>query len=274
MIRKYALLFLTALLCCALLSACGETPPEPEPPEMPPETSAVADDPLDFRDNEALRGFLLGTWEYRLPGSAPDAAPVLTLTLLDDASYRIEASTEGCAYTYEGVWAQTAMNAKEEEPLDGFHLSPKPGSDALCGGDFILYAWSACDGDYLIHLDPISADPSVFSINWNEYDATLRKQEEAPAPSPVGEPKKDAHFNAVCWKVSEDQRTMWLDDVQDEDIDKNEGRHEAIPYVVREDCEQRCGVDAFLRGGSVAEVWTNADGEITILNWAVKSFND
>ncbi len=302
-IRQWIALGLAALMSLAVLSACTGKPEEPETPAQPvqelvaeasaeqpketvpeqpsvqpqeqPETPVVAADPLDFKDNEALRGFLLGTWEYRLPGSAADSVPVLTLTLRDDASYRIETVTEKSSdYWYEGVWAQTAVNAKDDAPLDGFHLSPKPGSDALCGGDFRLTGWSSCDGAYLILLSTLTGDPTVFSLNWNEYDATLRKQTDEPAPAAVGETKKDAHFRAICWKVSEDQRTMWLDDVQDEDIGKNAGRHEAIPYLVREDYEPRCGVDAFLRGGSVAEVYTNADGEITILNWAVKSQND
>ena len=139
----------------------------------------------------------------------------------------------------------------------------------VTSGCYALYGWTVCDGEYLIHLDPTSGDPNLFSaIRQFEYDATLRKQTDEAAPPAVEAPKRNAHFKAICWKVSEDQRTMWLDDVSDTDINKNEGRHEAVPYVVREDYEPRCSVDAFIRGGSVAEVYTNAEGEITILNWA------
>lgn len=291
-VSRFPSLLLVLMILCLLLSACApkQAPNEPETAAEPvsqpaqeetkPTETVVAptkgaEDPLDFQDDDALRGFLLGTWEYRLPGSGTDAVPVLTLTLRDDASYRIEVKTEkSSAFDYEGVWAQSAVNAKDGDLLDGFHLSPKPGSDVLCGGDFLLTGWSVCDGDYLIHLSTVNGDPNVFSLNWNWYDATLRKQVDTPAPPAVEAPKKDAHFNAICWAVSEDQRVMWLDDVQDADIDKNEGRHEAVPYVVREDYDPRCSVDAFLRGGSVAEVYTNADGEITILNWAVQDYSD
>ena len=242
---------LVLLLCCALLSACTEKPAVPEtpqepvaevpaeqPPESPaqaPQPEAPAADPLDFQDEEALREYLVGTWEYCLPENSADADPVMRITLCEDGSSRIETKT----IMHNGVWIQTPVNAKDGEPMDGLHLSSVPGDDAVLGGDFRITGWGSCDGEYLIHLSTLTGDPNVFSLGWGNYDATLRKQTDEAAPIAVGDQKRDAHFNAICWKVSEDQRTMWLDDVSDDDIYKNEGRHEAIPYVVREDYEPR-----------------------------------
>ena len=296
--RSLFLFSIGALVLCLLLSACAPKPanenpatstePTAEPAlettkpddasgkaeELPEVIDIETTDPLAFTDNEALRSFLIGAWEYRLLENGEDSDPVLTLTLRDDASYRIEVKTDELAFDHEGVWAQTQVNAKDEEPMDGFHLSPSPRSDVICSGDFLLTGWASCDGDYLIHLSTLTGEPNVFSFCWSVYDATLRKQTDETAPAAVGEPKRDAHFFATCWKVAEDQSVMWLDDVEEQELNWISERHTAIPYVLRSDYEPRCGVDAFVRGGQVAEIYTNADGEITILNWGVLSYHE
>ncbi len=256
-------------------SAAAVTPgtPEAKPEAAGPDVN-VSGDPLDFETEEQLRQYICGTWQYRPPYEEEIA---FAITLTEDGMFRCMRTDEAAAnggYEYVGYWALDSYYDDDGELVDAIYLDLMPGNTDLeelgTLGDFALVGRSICNGSYIMEWSQYNNGDSILSMFYDTYYAVLWKVNCDPAPDAQGEKRRDDYFYANCWKAEQDARgewTLWLDD--SDVYGWNENLMEAVPYKLAAEAELRCAPEAFTPGIYVAEVWTDRNGDISILNWAV-----
>ncbi|MCQ2420531.1 MAG: hypothetical protein MJ118_05290 [Clostridia bacterium] len=261
----------------------SEKMPEPETPassektpEVPVKPVVPAADPLDFETEDQLRKYICGTWQFFSPYDG-DMDADFAITLTEDGLFhcmRNDDSAVNGGYEYVGNWSLDSCNSEDGELPDLLCLDLQPGNTDLDGlgtlGDFALVGRSICDGAYIMEWSQYNNGDSILSMFYDTFYAALRKADGAPAPDAQGEKRRNDYFYANCWKAEQDAKgewTLWLDD--SDVYGWNENLMEALPYTLASDCELRCSPEAFTPGIYVAEVWTDKNGDISILNWAV-----
>ncbi len=230
------------------------------------------DDPLSHIKTEAdLVQFLSGEWSYVEPIGY---GMLVELTLTEDGRYTARCNTPdapGGVTEYTGTWNLERLYAGPNElpdllvlPLDR-QYEEFPGMTGL--GDFIISNIGECHGGCRMALVQANNGDSLFSFFYDVFRVVMIKAGSLPEDdhSPA---QKNAHFCAVLWDCYEDENgneILWLDEV-DGDTHKNIGRHEAVPYTLLPTADLRYHPDR-TDCGNVFEVQTDANGDITMINW-------
>ena len=256
----------------------GETLVEPqtEPPAESQTGAPAETDPNgeseEFADEEALREFLVGAWNFypteEDQRTTPELGgiPGLSVQLLPDGTFFAILHMSFAQYT--GTWELDRLYAGPDELPDWIRFTLDEPDEGLWGfGDYVIQGWARCRGSDRLSLVQVNNGDSVFSTCFDRYDAMLIRGGDVPADETT-DPKPDASFCAVVWEVAEDGNALWVTEVDPADFSVGIGSREAVRYALAEDCEIRCPVSAFAPGGLVAAIETNGDGEIAVLNWA------
>lgn len=255
-------------------SAETEPPVETTVPITETETPEPSheENPSTFANVDALEEYLLGAWNFYptnedekntpeiggIPGFTIQIAPGGVFMLIRHMDFA----------QYQGTWELDRLFAEEHEVPDMIRFTlDEPDETLKDAGTFLIQGWSHCTGSDRLSLVQVNVGESVISAWFDLYDAMLVKGGDFPTDESE-DPSTDAHFCAMVWQVADDGETLWLTQVDPLDFSVGLGSRTAVRYVLAGDCEIRCPISAFVRGGTVAEIQTNSAGEISMINWA------
>ena len=226
----------------------------------------------DFADEEALTEYLLGAWNF-YPTEEDDqntpeigGIPGLSIQLAPGGMFMaIEHMTNAM---YFGTWELDRLYAGPDELPDWLRFTlDEPGENLWGFGDYLIQGWARCRGSDRLSLVQVNNGDSVFYNRFDCFDVMLVKGGDFPTEESA-DPQTDAHFCAMVWQVADDGNTLWVTEVDPADFTVGIGSHEAVRYHLADDCEILCPSSAFAPGGRIAELETNAAGEISMINWA------
>ncbi len=237
-----------------------------------PETEPPADDELpDFADDEAMRSFLVGVWNYfpteedaaESPGI--DGIPGVSIQLMDDGSFFAIRHTDNAQFF--GSWELERYFAEEDELPDRLSFVLDDAAQPGAFGSYWIQNWADCADTDRLSVVRLSYNTQTFGSYPDAYDAMLVKGGFSPDAEGAA-PKTDAAFCGMVWQVSENGGELWITEISPTDFSVTLGSHKAACYKLASDAELVWPASVFARGGCPAVVKTNAAGEIVFLDWA------
>ena len=243
--------------------------PDTDSPAPGPDEDA---DPYAFEEEADFEDFLCGAWNFfpvnEGETDTPEIGgiPGLTIQLVPGGMFMAILHMDFTMYT--GTWTLERLYADEDALPDllRFELDEEY-EDLAAFGDFCIQGWASCTGSERLSLVQVNNGDSVLNVKFDLYDAMLIKGGDFPTDESAA-PQTDAHFCAMVWQVADGGNTLWVTEVSPQDFSVTVGSHEAVRYTVSGDAEIRCPASAFARGGLVAEIEADAEGNIVMLNWA------